>query len=229
MPLKIIRTLGLPFLLAVATMTPAFAVDVIYDTTGSFSGCGAHYTCSGNTLTGPNNLSITFDGTAPDTIANVEVPPVSYAPFGTFVVNGPTSGVTDTVAAHFTLQVNQLAPTLGTETLVDTISGKIKVANSQVTLNFVSGSGASVATSAVDPINGQAALHFNIGNILYWVDVQTPVHPRTGSGTPGTSIINGAIDSTVPEPTFYALTGAGFISLFAMAIRRRRQVSGEPQ
>jgi hypothetical protein len=59
--------------------------------------------------------------------------------------------------------------------------------------------------------------------VIYYVDVETPIHPSTTGG--GLSTINGAIDaSAVPEPTFYSLTGIGFVGLVLMAVRRRSQL-----
>ena len=97
-----------------------------------------------------------------------------------------------------------------------------------MTVTFSQGNGAGgVAVAAIDPLDGAAALRFAFGNVTYWVDDVTPIHPQTGSGVPwGTSIINGAID--LPEPAFYSLTGAGFASgLAAMATRRRRQAASQ--
>src|SRR5437773_5698866 len=112
---QLFRSLALMSFLAALAMTPAFAVDVTYSTTGTFSACGVGYTCVGSTLTGPNSLVISFAGTAAD-FPNVSVPPVSYAPFGTFTATGPTTG-TDAVAATFTLSITQTVPGPGgTET-----------------------------------------------------------------------------------------------------------------
>ena len=206
--------------MAVVAIAPAFAVDVTYSTTGTFASSGT------STYMGPNGLTITFAGT-PASFPNVSVPPASFAPFGTFTAVGPTPGNTDSVLDAFTLNVTQSAPAPGgTETLTDTVSGNIKIANSQVTVVFNSGSGAGgSAVSATDPLNGLAALQFTFpsasGAIVYYVDETTPIHPQTGSGVPGSSIINGAID--LPEPTFYTLTGSGFAALLLMTLRRRKQ------
>jgi hypothetical protein len=221
-----LRLIGSVAVLAGVTLTPAFAVDVIYSTTGQFTSCiGAVANgCDTTAVVYPNNLTITFTGTAASPPANVEVPDVSYAPFGTFTVTGPTAGHTDAVLADFNLTVMQTAPSSGTELVVDTVRGNIRIANSQVTVTFNSGSGdGGTAATTIDPISGASALSFNFGGTTYWVDTVTPIHPQTAGGTPGTSIINGAIDSTVPEPAFYALTGMGFASLLGIAIRRRRQ------
>jgi hypothetical protein len=48
----------------------------------------------------------------------------------------------------------------------------------------------------------------------------TIVSPSTGT-PPGVTSFQGNIQAT-PEPTFMALTGAGFLGLAGIAIRRRR-------
>jgi hypothetical protein len=214
------RSIGLLLFLAALALTPAFATDVTYTTTGSFASSGT------NTYTGSMGLQIVFTGTPAD-FPNVSVPNISYAPFGTFTATGPALNSTDTVSDDFTLQITQIAPAPGgTETLVDSVSGSIKIANSQVTVTFNQGNGAGgLAVAAIDPLDGAAALRFAFGDVTYWVDDVTPIHPQTGSGLAGTSIINGAID--LPEPAFYSLTGAGFAGLVAMAMRRRRQAAGQ--
>src|SRR5947207_1202425 len=122
-------------LLGAMILTPAFAVDVSYSTTGTFSSSGT------TVFSGPNSLQITFTGTAAD-FPNVSAPPVSYAPFGTFTVTGPAPTFTDTVSDSFTLKVTQSLPAPGgTETVIDTVAGNIRIANSQVTVTFTSGSG----------------------------------------------------------------------------------------
>jgi hypothetical protein len=228
-----LKSAGLLAVFAGLSLTPAFAVDITYNTTGTFSNCGVGFVCAGNTLTGPNGLSIVYTGETAGVTGEVSAPPVTYGEFGTFKVTGPTAGKTDTVSANFTLTVTQVTPAPGgTETLVTTGGGKfggnIQRSSSQVTLTFASGSGdGGVATMSTDPLNGAAALQFTFtqpghtNDVTYYVDKITPLRPQT-SGM-GISSINGAIDSTVPEPTFYALTGAGFLGLLMMAIRRRQQ------
>jgi len=217
------RSIGRVLFMAALAISPALAVDVTYSTTGTFTSSGT------NTYTGANGLSIVFTGTAAD-FPNVEVPPTTYAPFGTFTATGPTPNNVDTVADNFTLQVTQTSPLLGNEQLVDTVAGQIRIANSQVTVTFNSGTGtAGAAVAGIDPLNGLSALEFTFPDpthttdVTYWIDSITPVHPETGGGAPGVSIVNGAIDSTVPEPTFYTLTGTGFAGLLFMALRRRKQ------
>jgi hypothetical protein len=219
-----LRLAGL-LLAVVVLLTPAYAVDISYSTTGTFTGCGAGLglTCSGNTLTGPHGLSITFTGEAADTPNISNVPPPSPAGFGFFKVLGPTTGFTDTVLASFNLSLTQISPLFGsgTETLSSSVSGTIKKSNSQLVVSFSSGSGAAVASLSTDAVRpGVPALTFQLGDVIYWVDKQATLLPQNAFGITG---VNGAISSILPEPTFYTLTGSGFVGLLLLAVRRKRQ------
>src|SRR5437899_155041 len=97
-------------------LSPAYAVDIAYDTTGSFNGS--------NPFT-QGTLSILFS----DGIFNVDAPnppDATNAQFGTFAVTGPVAG-TANVNTAFQLTVTQLVPGPGGAQVLDsnTISGKI--------------------------------------------------------------------------------------------------------
>lgn len=199
-------------------ITPALAVEVTYNTTGNFGG-------GSNVYTGADGLTITYGNTVGNSVFN---PFPTNASFGTFTVIDPAPGSTDIVNTHFSLTIAQTAPSGGTETLTDTFSGTISVdpndkGNSNVLLSFTGGSGTGgVPVLTFDPLDGASAYSFSLGGVAYFVDKVTPIEPQTTNG--GVSTINGAIDaSTVPEPTFYGLTGIGFAGLLAMAVRRKRQ------
>jgi hypothetical protein len=207
--------------LSAMAITPALAVDVTYNTTGSFGG-------GSNVSTGANGLTITYGNTVGDSVSG---PYPTNASFGTFTVIDPTAGSTDVVNTNFSLTITQTGPTAGAETLVDTFSGTIRSVfvngtlrgNSNVVLKFTGGSGTGGAPIlASDPIDGATAYSFSLGGVIYYIDRVTPIEPQTTNG--GVSTINGAIDaSAVPEPSFYALTGIGFFGLMLMAVSRRRQ------
>jgi len=219
------RSISVAAVLALATLTPAFAVDVVYSTTGSFTSCAAPYTCTGNTLDGPSGLVVTFTGDT-NNLVQVENDPSNPGPsnagFGTFSVVGPTAGSTDNLAGtRFSLNIVQTQPSTGNETVIDTLTGKITTSNSKVVVTFqAQGSGTGgTPVATTDPNSGVNAVSFAFGGTTYWVDDVTSINPSTA----GTSTVNGAIDSTVPEPAFFTLTGTGFAGLIVMAIRRRRQ------
>lgn len=200
--------------IAALAITPALAVEVTYNTTGTFSSSGT------NVYTGANGLTLTYGNTVGNTVSLSGAP--SNASFGTFTTINPTSGASDTVNSHFSLLISQTLPSGASETLTDSFAGTISTSptgdSSTVVLTFTGGSTNPIL--GTDPIDGARAYTFSLGSITYWVDQKTPVEPQTTNG--GVSTINGAV-SAVPEPTFYALTGLGFIGLMAMAIRRRRQ------
>src|SRR5262249_27660598 len=144
------------------------------------------------------------------------------ASFGTFKVTGPTSG-TDTIQADFSLTVSQTVPSAGSQTL-DSATIKGTVQFNQVTgLKVVFTSALPNATTFVDaPTSGNHSLLFTLGSIEYWINQTTAFVPQTTNS--GESTIQGEI-AALPEPTFYALTGSGFMGLLLMAIRKRRQTA----
>jgi hypothetical protein len=225
-----LRSVGLLVLLGAVACTSAFAVEVVYTTTGTFSNCGAGYTCAGSTLSGPNALTISFAGETPGSVSGsgpADFPANAF--FGQFTASGTAGNVKDTVNAEFSLSITQSVPTpVGTETLVDTFAGKISTNSSQVRLTFSGGSGAGgtpvlEADSNPDNPTGVAAYKFQIDGISYWVDQVTNI-PSQSAG--GIVTIEGDIDaSALPEPTFYGLTGVGFAGLLFMAIRRKSQTA----
>lgn len=211
--------------MAALAITPALAVDVTYNTTGTFSSTGT------NVYSGADGLTITYGNTVGD---QVSASGATNASFGTFTVVGPTCpnvtcnpGVTDPVSTNFALTVSQTVPSVGNETLSDTFAGTISANavgdSSTVLLTFTGGSGTGgVPVLTTDPIDGHSAYSFNLGGVVYYIDRVTPIEPQTTNH--GMSTINGAIDaSAVPEPTFYGLTGTGFAGLLALAVWRRRQ------
>lgn len=192
-------------------ISPAFA-DVVYSTTGTFTG-------GSNVYTGASGLTITYNDL---TDATVTPPYPTNAQFGSFQVSGPTTG-SDVVSTDFTLVLSQIVPSGATETLTDTFHGTISLSSSNIKLTFTGGSGDGGVPTLVaggDPITGANAYTFSLGGVQYWVDSVTPINPSTTGG--GFSTINGAITGT-PEPSLLGLTGIGLAGLFAL--RRKRQTA----
>lgn len=208
--------------LAAVAITPAFAVEVTYNTTGQFGSSGT------NVYTGANSLKITYGNSVGDTVFD---PFPTNTSFGTFTVIDPTVNHTDAISTTFSLTITQTDPSALSETLTGTFAGSIGArfaagmprGSSSVVLTFTGGSGAGGApVLGTDPLDGAKAYTFSLGGVVYFVDDVTPIEPQTTNM--GLSTINGTIDaSAVPEPAFYTLTGLGFAGLMAMAIRRRRQ------
>jgi hypothetical protein len=199
------------------SITPALAVVVDYNTTGTFMSSG------NNVLSGANGLTVTYNNSA----NSVNVSGPVAATFGSFRQAGPKIGDADVVADHFTLTITQTVPSGPlTENVTDMFSGTITTVNGttstgSLTLLFTGGNGAGGApVLGIDPIDLKPAYSFNLGGETYYVDQTLDLSLKGLHGI--TTTVDGAI-SAVPEPTFYALTGLGFAGLMAMAIRRRRQ------
>jgi hypothetical protein len=218
-----LRSIGRVALTVAVAITPALAMEVTYNTTGTFncSGAGSGCTAAGSVLSAPNGLTITYSGLFGATVA----PPYpTNAQFGSFTA-GAESGPVDPIFGAFTLLIAQTVPSpVGTATLAGQFAGTISTNSSNILLKFTNGSGTTPPPSlSSDPISGAAAYSFTIGDVTYWIDQRTPINPSSTGG--GVSTINGAIEETIsPEPSFLALTGAGFAGLLALALRRRSRI-----
>ena len=220
------RSIGRVALTVAVAITPALAMDVSYSTTDTFNCTGPGSGCTGgtNVLTGPNGLTITYTGI---TSATVTPPYPTNAQFGSFTA-GSDSGPGDPISATLTIAIDQTVPSVTTATLSGQIAGTISTTSSNILLNFTHGSGTTPPpTLSSDPISGAPAFTFILGGVSYWIDQRTAIDPASTGG--GVITINGAIENgaignmTTPEPSFFALTGAGFAGMLALAIRRRIQ------
>lgn len=222
---SIFKASGLVVIAGFLLMTPAYAVEVTFTTTGDFTGCTAGYTCSGGTLTGPGGLSIAFtgdtntynglpDGSSPSSTGAV------HDAYGEFVVTGGPSGSSkDVITEDFTLNITQTLPTVdGTPSgsALGSLSGKISISSSSVILTFTGftpntdlaglpGTSATCKTATpadeydCDPLStGKPALSFFLGHETYWVDT-TAVLAHTNQG--GMSYIEGALTSSLNPNT----------------------------
>jgi hypothetical protein len=235
MTIKFPKFFGLLAFAGVFALTPAFAVNVNFTTSGTFSGCGAGYTCAGDSLTSNNGIKILYTG-EDGSDGPYTVPPITNITYGYFQASGnPPAGKTDTLAANFTLDIFQTEPPVvpNTEVLIGALSGTIKISNSTAVMNFTSATGAPF-TIGTDPIGGAPAIAFTLGNEEYWVDTTLQISPATKAGKNGqespivgslTAVRSSGGGSGTPEPSFYLLTGMGLAGLFATAIRRKKQAA----
>jgi hypothetical protein len=223
-----IRLLSSGLLLAgsLFILSPAYAVDVSYFTTGTFSGGSTPGTNTYTSATG--NLTVTYTGVAALTGLNgpnVTVGPdnPSNASFGQFQVTG-SGNITGT----FALNVTQVVPgTAAPESFVSdsaAIGGDITTGNSKAVIRFLTAGvgGGGVSVSELDPLSFNPAQKFTLNGVEYWIDQTTKLNPQNTLG--GLSSIDGTIDSTTPEPGFYALTGMGLAGVFAVVRRRKNQI-----
>jgi hypothetical protein len=201
-------------------MSPAYAVDVSYFTTGSFSGG----TAAGTNVYHSGGLTITYTGVTAQN-PNVTVGPFdpSNGSFGSFQVTG-----TGSVNTTFTLDVTQVSPgSSATEAFASNLlTGPITAKKASLVVNFLAaGNGAGgPSTFDLDPLSFVPAQMFTLNGIEYWLDETTKLNPQNTNL--GLSSITGTIDSTTPEPGFYALTGMGLAGVFAVVRRRKIQVRG---
>jgi len=114
-----ISKLFLPFLALVALLNAgALRADTVsFGTTGSFDG-GANSITFGS---GVNTLTLNFNGLS-DTVND---DPFSFINLGQFQTSVTGSGANITSGTTFTLDINQLGPTVGSADLSGTLSGTI--------------------------------------------------------------------------------------------------------
>lgn len=206
-------------------LSPAYAVDVIYDTTGSFSGgvCSTvGYSCSGGTLTGPGSLVLSYTGAVNDTYLTGPGD-IEYAGFGQFQTTGgsPSSANADNLnGTTFTLNISQTSPEVLSTSVIGSITGSIYLNGSTVDITWTSGGTAPVQTT--NPYDTNPALQFSLGQETYWVD-NIPIQNATSQG--GMTYVPGAVETTLPEPSFYWLTGLGIVGLLVGAGFKARRFS----
>jgi hypothetical protein len=212
-------------LLGGLAVVPAHAVIINYTTAGTF-GCGTLADCSigngGTSITitnSPNSATLAYTANS-GTLLNPGPPPPQTANYGSVKSTSPlmTPEVSFT-GATFTMTIN--------ETMPDDTSGNI---------------GASL-TGTVESNGSDTFIAFNnggiisLGSVTYMIGtagsngVVDLISPSSGPNrAPGVTPITGYVNASaggggsMPEPTFMALTGLGFVGLAGMAYRRRRAV-----
>jgi hypothetical protein len=183
---------------------PAAAQDVVFSTTGAFSGGCTGTTCAFGSFT------LQFQPVGSFGFLNG-----SLVDLGTFTAScslstcGPTNfpaGVT------FTLTINQTVPSAGTGTFVGTIAGSLAYNPTLSALVWTPTSSTLVLGTA-----GQTATYSlvidNTGNF----NVEGP-----GAQNPNDAVVKAFVTTTTPEPSTVALMATGMFGLIPV-IRRRRK------
>lgn len=184
----------------------ARAITVTYTTLGTFDSGDAAGTSS--YVDAANGITIDFLNALGE---SVDVPPPSQTSFGTFDTSATTTTSFAPVSSGFTLDIFQTAPAPGgTLTFVGTLSGQLRVNNSQAFVQF------------------DAPLTQSIGLVIYSIvsaDDNTPgrvnIAPPTTNN--GLTTVAGRIN-VIPEPSAIVLVGLGAVAPLGLMLRGRRKV-----
>jgi hypothetical protein len=192
-----VSILALGGMLAVAL--PALADEVVYTTTGVFSENGT------NVFTGATNNNktafVTFNSYSGDDFL-----PAADS-LGTLSVSAP-AGTQIVGSGNFLLSIGQSVDGGATET------GDLGNAGFSGTLK-ANGNGGLTLTFAQTQVT--------IGQITYTLEDLGGPGGNVLTFGKGGAIINASITTPLPEPSFFALTGIGFLGLAFVAVRRYKQ------
>jgi hypothetical protein len=179
------------------TASSAFATPVTYSTSGVFSASSSDVVTFGNIL--GNSTTLTFAG-----ISSTTIDAPSNVSFGT--VNVATTGSGASGSGSFTLTIDQTVPSVGSGSLVGTLTGSFSENSSTGYLDFSNlilqiGTGQSQVTYTLQqPVGGYELVPPNDNN--------------------GNTTIQGNI-TPAPEPSSLMLLGTGLLGAAGMLFRRR--------
>ena len=198
---RVVIKLALSAAALAGIVLPAHATIVDYSTTGTI-------TCSGCTGSGTNTvtfgpLTMTY---MPIAAGTVNASPTTNASAGDIKITDTSTSNTP-INGTFSLQINQTTPTAGSGALDSgTLTGSLSTNGSSAILIFTGST-------------------LNLGGIEYTLDGfsfgkdYVLVPPSSG----GITSLEMNVTSTLPEPTFMALTAFGFAGMGLVAFRRRRR------
>jgi hypothetical protein len=182
----------------------AEAVTVTYTTVGTFDSGDAPGTSTYSD--GAGGITIAFLSTLAET---VDVPPPSLVTFGTFDTTGTTAAAFTGVASGFTLDIFQTSPSFGTATFVGSLTGQLRMNNSQAFVQFDA------------PLTGTIGLVvYSIVSADGGVPGRVAISPPTAND--GESTIAGQV-ALIPEPSAILLMGLGAPVPLLLALRGRRK------
>lgn len=185
---------------ALAMALPAHGTMVTYSTTGGFSASGGG---SSATFTlGGNNATLSFNGV---TNATVNASPITFASAGSIQVQTVSStGVP--LSGTFTLGIQQSSPTSNSGTLLGNLTGSVSFSSSTGSLAF-------------------SSTALTLGDVTYTLLAPGSgyqlVPPTTNNGITTLEMML-EVSQPVPEPSFFALTGLGFVGMGLVMFRRFR-------
>jgi len=208
-------------LLGGLVVVPAHAVVISYSTTGVF-GCGTAVGCTA--ASSPSSIKITGGGNfamltySPDTgtFLNPGPPPPQNVNYGNITSTSKLSTPAEAFnGATFTMTINETQPDVTNGNISATLQGTVEATGSTASIDF-----------ANNGIISLGSVTYEIGNN----GVVNLAAPSAGTRfSKGQTSITGIVTASdgggggdMPEPTFLALTGLGFLGLAGMALRRRR-------
>lgn len=204
-------------LLTIAAI-PTFAVEVQYNTVGTFmcnglAGCTVSNSASGSTVTvtdGTNTSTLTYSDASDDfTPASGDTLQTNFSA-GIFTP-GATKLGKSLNGITLDIKLNQTIPS-------PTMSGDFIASISGSTSTGSNGKINSTATARFAP-NNTPPPSITLDGVIYTLDndaYKIAANPLTS--------IQGSLDATaLPEPAFFALTGIGFFGMFGIAWSRYKQ------
>jgi hypothetical protein len=189
-------------------VSPAFALEVTYSTTGVFSQHG------NNVLIGTGGATATFNAGTGDDLPSIPGGPAVDATtdsLGTMTLTVPTGGkIVGSGSFLLTIEQTIVGGPTGSSSDSAALSATISRLNKATT-------GDLIVTFAAPSIT--------IDNVTYTLEDmgQNGLGANQLAFGSGGANIEAAITSPAPEPTFFALTGLGFLGLAVVAGRRYKQ------
>jgi hypothetical protein len=205
------KKLLLPLALLTGMASPAFAITINYNTTGSTLSCNGVAGCVQNTTTSVSfaSLSLTYN-----TGSGSGVNTPSFINLGNIVTTGTSAGVNLT-GLLLTVNVNSTPPGASGTLPNGAISGLLSTNSSTTSISFSPNNTTSLFGTLPGVVisGGGTSLLYQIANTTLALQAPTVGNPI------GQTSIQGAV-SLVPEASSSLMLGAGLAGLLFISRRR---------
>jgi hypothetical protein len=186
---------------AATMMSTVAQAQIVFTTTGAFTGCGTVNTSGPTATCGyASGSTLTYQTQGEQSVIGF-----GFVDFGTFTTSGAASQ--NYAGATFELRIAQTSPTAGNQNVMGTITGTIQA--QQGGLVWVP----SMTTFAIGGVNYQIFVDAQTGGVAISA-------PAAGGAAGQMQTIRGQV-SVVPEPSTYMLMAAGLAGVGFVARRRR--------